>query len=170
MVIWLTGLSGSGKTTIANLIYLKLKKKLTSLVLLDGDVIREIFGNDLGHSEPDRKKQISRIQRLTLFLEGHGIPVIVAALYSNQELLQWNRDHFHAYYEIYVSASLEVVEARDTKGLYSSARSGSRIDVVGIDIAWHEPKNPHFTAKPDEGPGIAVDKIIKHLTQLRLLE
>ena len=98
MVVWLTGISGAGKTTIAKSIYNFLKPKLKSLVFIDGDVIRDLYGNDLGFSEECRKIQISRVQKITSFLNKQNLPIIVAALYANKSILKWNRNNFPNYF------------------------------------------------------------------------
>lgn len=141
MVLWLTGLSGSGKTTISNALMKIVKPILPGLVLIDGDIIRELFGG-LGFDEESRKVQIRRIQSLSLFLSKQNLPCIVSALYSNPELLSWNRINLTGYYEIYVNTPLSEVEKRDTKGLYLKARNGDLVNVVGVDIPWQKPLAP----------------------------
>src|SRR4051812_30262662 len=106
MVIWIVGLSGSGKTTLATVFSKKLRVTIPNLVVLDGDVVRQLYGNDLGYEEADRAIQIKRIQNLALFLERQGILVIVAALYARDDLLQENRNMFQEYFEIYLKADL----------------------------------------------------------------
>src|SRR3989338_4782766 len=142
MVVWLTGLSGAGKTTIAEVIVRVAKPRIPELVLIDGDVIRDLFGAGLGFDEEARKQQIGRIQRLALFLARQNVAVVVAAVYSNPDLLRWNRTNLPGYFEIYVDTPLATVEARDTKGLYSKARIGEVQHVVGIDVPWHVPDSP----------------------------
>jgi cytidine diphosphoramidate kinase len=141
MVIWLTGLSGAGKTALSDALIAAAKPNLPTLVRLDGDVIRAIFGADLGYSEPERVVQIKRIQALAKELDQQGFVVLVAALYSHPDLLAWNRANFSDYFEIYLDTSLEEVQRRDSKGLYRRARAGAQRDVVGIDIPWHAPRN-----------------------------
>ena len=147
MVLWLTGLSGAGKSTIADEIIRIVKPNLPSLVLIDGDVVRNLFGADLGFEEAARKIQIARLQQLAQFLSKQNIPVIVSALYSDPDLMQWNLDHLSGYFEVYVDTPLETVMSRDTKGLYAKAKSGNLLNVVGVDIPWHIPENPHLVIK-----------------------
>jgi adenylyl-sulfate kinase len=142
MIIWLTGLSGAGKSTISNELYKNLKPSMSSLVLIDGDVVRELFGNDLGYDIDSRKLQIIRIQKLTRFLSQQGIPVIVSALYSDPELFAWNRLNLKEYYEIYVDAPIDVVIQRDVKGIYQRAKAGELLNIVGVDIPWNCPQSP----------------------------
>ena len=142
MVLWITGLSGAGKTTIANAIHNLLKSSFLQPIFIDGDAVREIFDPQLGFDIASRNIQISRMQRLALFLSKQGFQVIVSALYSSDELLAWNRSNLPGYYEVYVDTQMHVLEKRDTKGLYSKAKLGQIRDVVGVDIPWNPPKNP----------------------------
>lgn len=149
MVIWLTGLSGSGKSTIADLLILELKRIIPNVFLIDGDVVRELFGASLGFDEDSRKLQIGRIQKLAQFIVRQDFFVIVSALYSHPELMKWNRDNLPGYFEVYIDTPLQSVIARDTKGLYAQALSGKLKNVVGIDIPWHEPSCPNMVVKTD---------------------
>lgn len=159
MILWITGLSGSGKTTLATALEKKLRPTLPNLVLLDGDVIREVYGNDLGYKEVDRVRQITRIQRLAHFLEKQGIVVVVSALYANDDLLRENRRLFRRYFEVYLEADIEFLKTRECKGLYRKAFNGEMPDVVGVDIPWHAPKNPDLTF--DLPSGIAPEEMLE---------
>jgi adenylylsulfate kinase len=149
MVIWLCGLSGSGKSTIGNALFQQIKPLMPNLVLVDGDTIRSLFGNDLGFDVKSRIVQINRIQRIVKFLNEQELAVIVTALYSNVELLRHNRENFTRYFEVYVKTPIEILEKRDTKGLYKGARLGDIKDVVGVDIAWSEPKTSDLVANTE---------------------
>ena len=142
MVIWVTGLSGSGKTTLCNAIRRSVKKAVPELVLLDGDQVRAAFGHDLGHREEDRVVGFKRLQNIAGLLSKQGLTVVVAAVYSNPELLKWNRGNFRDYFEIYLDASIDTVRDRDDKGLYAKALTGEISDVVGIDIPLNIPQSP----------------------------
>jgi len=168
MVIWITGLSGSGKTTLATALYEAMKPHLPTLVRVDGDEVRALFGNSLGFAESDRHLQIQRIQSLAAMLDGQGLAVIVAALYANPDLLAWNRDHFSNYFEVYIDASLDLVRSRDPKGLYAKAQAGKISHVVGMDVPWHAPDNPHMTvtAGDDLDTGAVVRDIMDRLPSL----
>ncbi len=169
MVVWLTGLSGAGKTTISEEIVRVAKPHLPELVLVDGDVIRDLFGAGLGFDEEARKLQIGRIQRLALFLARQNIPAIVAALYSNPDLLHWNRINLPGYFEIYVDTPLSTMEERDTKGLYSKARAGEVKHVVGIDVPWHAPESPDMVVSSiGETPEFIAAKIIRAVPRLAM--
>ena len=158
MIIWVTGISGAGKTTVCEQLMTKLKPSFPETILLDGDVIRAIFGDGLGHKEPDRINQIKRIQRLATELERQGLIVLVAALYANEDLLSWNRENFQQYYEVYLDASLDLVKRRDPKGLYKKAIAGEMPDVVGIDVPWHAPVSPNL--RIEMSPDTEVDSVV----------
>jgi adenylyl-sulfate kinase len=149
MVIWITGLSGTGKTTLCQALRGLLQRESRSIVTLDGDAVRAAFGNDLGYREEDRVVQIRRMQRLARLLSDQGLIVLVAALYSNSELLQWNRANLSSYFEVYLKASFSTLRNRDPKGLYREADAGLRQHIVGLDIPWHPPKHADLVLDAD---------------------
>lgn len=142
MVIWMIGLSRAGKSTLSRLLYNDLKNEVDNLVLLDGDVIRELFGNDVDHTIEGRRKNAERISNLSNFLSKQNIHVIAAVLSIFPEWQAWNRKNIEDYNEVYIKASIDVLEQRDTNNLYIQARMGKIKNVVGIDIPFPEPKNP----------------------------
>jgi len=164
MIVWITGISGSGKTTIAKALVKKLKPKIPHLFNVDGDEVRELFGEDLGYTERDRMIQIKRIQRLCHLLEKQNQVVIASALYSNKDLLKWNRENFSEYYEIYLNAPLALVKERDVKGLYKKYENGDEKNIIGLDIPWHEPKNPDL--KIDCSGDLSLDEVIQKIINL----
>ena len=145
MLIWITGLSGAGKTTIANQLIKKYKKKIPNLVNIDGDIVRNLFQNDLGFTKPERITQIKRIQRLSQILYKQNLFIIVSALYSNSALLNWNKKNFPKYFEIYLKATIKCVSKRDFKGIYAKQiQDKGYSNIVGIDIPWIAPKKPNL--------------------------
>ena len=172
MVIWITGISGAGKTTIANSLIDKYKKALPNLINIDGDVIRNLYGNDLGYEETQRIIQIERLQKLCLFLENQDQIVIASALYSSPFLMAWNRENFSEYYEIYLNVSLELVKIRDPKGIYKKYELGREKNIVGIDVPWHEPEKPNLIINIDEKKSISeiTDLITENILLLRNIE
>ncbi|MCX6536127.1 MAG: adenylyl-sulfate kinase [Actinobacteria bacterium] len=156
MVLWITGLSASGKTTIGRAFLEITKDSGAQKVFLDGDSVREMFGGDLGYDENSRIKHIQRVQRLAKFLTDQGIDVVVAALYSNQEILAENRKLFDKYFEVYLKADINFLKIRENKSLYTKSQSGEITDVVGVDIKWQVPNfpdliiNTNILRPPDE--------------------
>lgn len=168
MVIWLTGLSGSGKSSLCAALYSLLKPLRPALVQIDGDVIREAFGGDLGFKEADRIRQIRRIQRIAKLLVDQGVDVLVAVLYANPELLAWNRANLPGYFEIYLKAEMDFLVSRETKALYARARCGEIADVVGVDIPWRAPERPDLTidAATAPAPEILAQRVLEALPQM----
>ncbi len=151
MVIWLTGISGSGKTTLARKLILKLKDRFPNILNVDGDEVRELFGDNLGYSLEDRILQIGRIQRLSHYLEKQGMMVIASALYFSKEISENNRKIFKQYYEVYLKASIDLVSKNDPKGVYEMAKKNRQQNIVGLDIKWNEPFMPHIVIDRDKG-------------------
>lgn len=142
MVTWMIGLSQAGKTTLSRLLYDKLKPNVDNLVLLDGDTIRDLFRNDVDHTIGGRKINAERLSRLSKFLSDQNIHVIAAVLSIFPDWQAWNRKNIINYKEIYIKASMEVLEKRDANNLYFRAKKGEIKNVVGVDIPFPEPKNP----------------------------
>ena len=139
MVIWLIGLSGAGKTTLANKIVADANQNGINTVLLDGDVIRDVFNNDLGYSMEDRLLYAQRICQLGKFLDEQGINVVCAILSIFPETRDWNRDHIKNYYEVFIDTPIENLIDRDSKGIYSKFNRGEISDVAGMDIKFPLP-------------------------------
>lgn len=144
-VYWLTGLSGAGKTTIGHLWYEKLKESGEAVVFLDGDELRQVFGDDLGFTEADRRKSAMRNARLCALLAKQGITVVCCTISMFDSVRTWNRENIPGYFEVYVKASMETLCSRDQKGLYS--REGR--DVAGVHFQVEEPKRPDLILEND---------------------
>lgn len=171
MVIWITGLSGAGKTTLCAALYRLLKPRLPELVLLDGDAIRSAFGADLGYKEADRQVQVKRLQNLAKVLSDQGLVALVAVLYTHPVLLDWNRHNIRDYFEIYLEASLDTLRVRDSKGWYARVARGEIADVVGVDIPWHTPISPDLVINVDnpEPPEAMARRVARSVPRLACL-
>lgn len=155
MVIWITGLAGAGKTTIAEKVYKKLKKESSNTVLLDGDVFRNVFGEN-GYSRHERFKLAQKISNLCSFLSNQGINVVCATIGLFKEIHQLNRTQIKDYIEVYIDVSMEELIRRDKKGLYSGAISGEIKNVVGVDIEYDIPKKPELIIKNNKFEGLDI--------------
>ena len=153
MVIWLVGLSGAGKTSIGREVYRRLKAGAADTVLVDGDEIRTLFRDNRGdraYSVEGRRRNSDRIRDLCAWLDRQEINVVCCTLSFFEETRQWNRDHLSRYFEVYVSAPMEVLERRDPKHLYRRAREGRIRNVVGVDIPFTPPASPDLVVDNGE--------------------
>jgi adenylylsulfate kinase len=170
-ILWFTGLSGSGKSTLANYITPILKEKGCKIEILDGDEVRENLSKGLGFSKEDRDTNIRRIGYVANMLSRNGVVSITAAISPYREI----RDECRAkaqvpFIEIYVDAPLEVVEARDTQGLYKKARAGIIKQFTGISDPYEAPNKPEITLKTgDESIEASANKILKYLADKNLV-
>lgn len=138
-VIWLCGLAGAGKTSFARAIFRHLKAQGKSVILLDGDELREIFGEN-GYERKMRLKMGRKIHALARFLEKNEIIVIVAVIGLFEEIFLLNRENFENYLEIYIKCDFDELLRRDKKTLYTKALKGEIKNVVGVDIEFDAPK------------------------------
>lgn len=141
-LFWVTGLSGAGKTTIGTILYQKLKEKYPNTVLFDGDVLRQVFGNDLGYSKEERFACAMRYARLCKLLTEQGIFVVCCTISMFDEVRKWNRENIEAYTEVYINVPMEILEQRNQKNLYDDVKKGTAENVVGMDLELELPKNP----------------------------
>lgn len=152
VVVWLTGLSGSGKSTIAQALERSLHNEGYFTKLLDGDNIRVGLSNNLSFTEEDRTENIRRIaEAAKLFLDG-GIICLCSFVSPTREIRALAKDIIGEddFLEVYVNAPLEVCEARDVKGLYKKARDGKIPNFTGIDSPFEGPESPFLELRTDE--------------------
>jgi adenylylsulfate kinase len=148
-VFWITGLSGAGKTTVGRLFFQLLRVERTAAVFLDGDILREVFGNDLGHSREERIKSAMRNSRLCKMLADQGIDVVCATISLFRECQEWNRTHIRGFHEIFLRVPMDILMKRDQKQLYSRAARGEVKNVMGVDLAVEEPLSPEIVIDND---------------------
>jgi adenylylsulfate kinase len=170
-VIWFTGLSGSGKTTIAHLVEEKLLEAGAPVEILDGDVVRENLSKGLGFSKEDRDTNIRRIAFVAHLLQRNGVFVITAAISPYKAIRDEARAMAKDFVEVFADAPLEVCESRDVKGLYAKARAGEIKGFTGIDDPYEAPENPEVVCATDtESVEESAQKVIDKLIELKHLE
>lgn len=167
LIVWIYGLSGVGKSTIGRELANFLRGNQLGVVEIDGDVVRDIFGNDLGFDLQSRQEQIRRIQILVKALESQQSVILVTALYSNEALMKRNRELYTNYFEVYLSAPYEILCARDTKGLYSAVMNGETKNVVGADLEWNPPNT--YDLNIDTSTTSANDAIAKISSNIKFM-
>jgi len=169
VVLWFTGLSGSGKSTVANEVAHKLHEREKLAYILDGDNIRHGLNKDLGFSPEDRKENIRRISEVANLFADAGLITITAFISPYAKDRNFCRELAGAgrFLEIYVKASLETCEKRDPKGMYKKARSGEIKEFTGINAPYEEPENPELITDTDkETVEESAEKVLKKLEEL----
>ena len=164
--IWFTGLSGSGKSTIASLLEKKLHVEGVHTYLLDGDNVRHGLNRDLGFTESDRVENLRRIAEVAKLMVDAGLVVMVSFISPFRTERQAARELFEPgeFLEVFVDTSIEECERRDTKGLYAKARRGELINFTGIDSPYEPPENPEVRIDTiDQNPDSGVDQILEYL-------
>ncbi|MGJ5820361.1 adenylyl-sulfate kinase [Paludibaculum fermentans] len=148
-VLWLTGLSSSGKSTLAVVIHQRLKDLGYRVEMLDGDIVRKHLSKGLGFSKEDRDENIRRIGFVAELLARNGIVAIVSAISPYRAIRNEVRARISNFVEIYVNAPLDVCEQRDVKGLYRRARTGELKGMTGIDDPYEPPADPEVECRTD---------------------
>jgi sulfate adenylyltransferase len=170
--IWFTGLSGAGKSTVANILVTNLQEHGRQVTLLDGDNVRMHLSKGLGFSKEDRDTNIRRISFVALEIVKHGGAVVCATISPYRAVRNECRSMFpiSSFMEIFMDTPLEVCEARDTKGLYSLARSGKLENFTGINDPYEAPESPEIKISfPDNSPEQSADLIIGYLIKMGFL-
>jgi len=165
-VIWLTGLSGSGKSTIANIVESKLHALGTRTYLLDGDNVRHGLNRDLGFTDADRVENIRRIAEVAALMVDAGLVVLVSFISPFRAERQLARDLVadDEFFEVHVDTPLDVAESRDPKGLYAKARRGELANFTGIDSPYEPPADPEVRIDTVAmSPEDAADRVIAAL-------
>jgi adenylyl-sulfate kinase len=148
--VWLTGLSGSGKTTIARRLEAVLRKRGLKVEVLDGDVVRTNLSKGLGFSKEDRDTNIRRIGFVAHLLSRNGVAVICAAISPYREIRDENRALIGDFIEVYTRCPLDVLlKERDVKGLYARALNGQIPNFTGVSDPYEEPLNPEVILDTD---------------------
>ena len=162
-VIWITGLSGAGKTTISDELSLRLRASGHTVIRLDGDQLRSILGkNEYGaenHNKNTRLDLALRYAILCKTIAQPGVTVIISTISLFHKVHKWNRENLPNYYEIYLNVPLELLKKRDPKGIYKKFDKGELTQVAGLDLPVEEPVNPSL--RINVKPSTTIDEIIK---------
>ena len=143
-VLWFTGLSGSGKSTIATRVRAELKSRGVEVEYIDGDALREVFPNT-GFTRAEREEHLRRTGYMASRLAAHGVTVVASLVSPYRESRDFIRKLCREFVEIYVATPLEECERRDVKGLYARARRGELRNFTGIDDPYEPPETPELT-------------------------
>ncbi|MEM9471880.1 MAG: sulfate adenylyltransferase subunit CysN [Pseudomonadota bacterium] len=165
-VLWFTGLSGSGKSTVANIVEKRLAALGHHTYLLDGDNVRHGLNRDLGFTDADRVENIRRVAEVSKLMADAGLIVLVSFISPFRAERRMARDMLEAgeFIEVHVDTPLEICEARDVKGLYAKARAGEIKNFTGIDSDYEVPENAEITINTAEkSPETTAGEIVEHL-------
>ncbi|MBU3015213.1 adenylyl-sulfate kinase [Poseidonibacter lekithochrous] len=168
-ILWFTGLSGSGKSTVANAVEVELFRRGIKTYLLDGDNVRHGLNKDLGFSESDRIENIRRIGEVSKLFVDSGLIVLTAFIspFKSDRQIAKSLVKYDEFIEVFVNTPIDVCESRDPKGLYEKARSGAIKNFTGIDSPYEAPEEPQIEIKTNENTiqqcaDIVVNYLVKY--------
>jgi adenylylsulfate kinase len=169
--VWLTGLSGSGKSTIARALATRIAGRGQRVEVLDGDEVRTNLSAGLSFTKEDRDANVRRIGWVCELLTRNGVVAIAAAISPYRAARDEVRGRIERFVEVHVDASLDALEARDPKGLYRRAREGELTSLTGVDDPYEPPERAEVTIRTDgaEGPDASADRIVSKLEELGYL-
>lgn len=149
VTVWFTGLSGAGKSTIAELLVANLQERGTNVELLDGDIVRTNLSKGLGFSKEDRDTNIRRIGFVSNLLTRNGVVSVVSAISPYRDVRDEVRNEIGSFVEVFVECSLDELVRRDVKGLYEKALKGEIKNFTGVSDPYEEPLNPEVTVNTE---------------------
>ena len=169
--LWFTGLSGAGKTTIAEIVEHELRIRTRKIEVLDGDIVRTNLSKGLGFSREDRDTNVLRIGFVADLLTRNGVGVIVSAISPFKEVRDQVRQNVgEDFIEIFVDAPLEVCAERDVKGLYKKAFAGEIKEFTGVSDPYEIPENPDFVCDTEnESPEESAQNLLTYLEERGLI-
>jgi adenylylsulfate kinase len=165
MIIWLIGISGAGKTTLGNKIHKYFKDNNKKSFIIDGDIVRDFYDNDLGYTKEDRIANIKRIMLSAYVLEKNGIIPIVCNISPFEFLRGFARKKFEDYHEIYLHKDLKSAKKNDVKDIYKTHLGKTRL--IGIDMQFDKPLKSNLTLEVDkQSPSESFQKIVTYIKGL----
>jgi sulfate adenylyltransferase len=171
LVLWFTGLSQSGKSTIADMVYEILKQKGLRVERLDGDLVRQSLTRDLGFSKEDRDENIRRVRFVAKLLSQNGVAVVASFISPYRRQRKRLREETQNFIEVFVNTPLEICEKRDRKELYAKARRGEIKNFTGISDPYEEPEDPEIELKPaQQTADECADRVIAYLKEEGFLD
>jgi adenylylsulfate kinase len=170
--VWFTGLSGSGKSTIAEMLYHELRARELKTEILDGDVVRQNLSKGLGFSKEDRDTNILRIGFVADLLTRNGVATICCPISPYKAARDAVRDQIGEFVEVYVYATVEEIAAnRDPKGLYKKALAGEITGFTGVDDPYEAPEDPELTVDTlTETPAESLQNVLTTLAKLGYID
>ena len=164
--LWMTGLSGAGKTTVAKEVEQQLKARGVKIERLDGDVVRQSLTRDLGFSKEDRDKNIERVTFVAKLLSRNGVGVIACFISPYQAVRDMVRSETTNFIEVFVNAPLEVCAERDVKGMYKKAFAGEIENFTGVSDPYEAPENAELVINThEETVAESVARVIAYLEE-----
>lgn len=167
-VIWVTGLSGVGKSTLASEVVNRLRTLGDAVVMLDGDELREVFGaaaaNAQNHGREGRLALAFQYAHLCRVIAGQGLTVVIATISLFKEIHVWNRENLPDYFEVYLKTPMEELRRRDPKGIYRRFDAGELVDVAGLDLPIDEPEAADWVVEFD--PSRSVNAVAEDLMKI----
>ena len=160
-VIWITGLSSAGKTTLAKLVTKELRSKGLAVVMLDGDDLRNVLNINTEFSKKARLELAFKYSRLSRMISLQGTNVVVGTIALFKEIHHWNRQNIPSYYEVYLKVPITELRRRDPKGIYKRFDAGTLQNVAGLDLQVDEPFKPDLVL--DYHDGLTPEKSLKKL-------
>jgi adenylylsulfate kinase-like enzyme len=165
MIIWFTGISGVGKSTLGRVFFKEFKFKHKNTIFIDGDKFRELFGNDLKYSLVDRNKNAKRLINFVRFLDMQKINIILAANLTSKKNREWCKKNLKNYYEISINANLKFIVKRDKKNIYNLK---NKKNVVGFGIPFYKTNTPFLNIDNNYSKKILfknINKIYKNINK-----
>jgi cytidine diphosphoramidate kinase len=165
LAIWITGLSASGKTTLANIVSDRLRARGVPLIMLDGDNLREILGETAHYKREDRKQLAFLYARLVQSMSKQGIVVVIATVALFKEVHEWNRKNIEGYFEVFLDVPFDELRRRDPKQIYKRFDEGKINNVAGLDFSIDTPVDPHVrldfdpNVTPEMNANLLLDKL-----------